>query len=221
MPRANRYILGGRLYHVTHRCHNRAFLLKFQRDRDAYRAMLRARLTPLEVSLFGYCLTSNHVHLLLTAASKEVLAALMQSLAGDFAQAYNIRKKRSGAFWGDRYHATLVESDRHLWNCLRYIDLNMVRAGAVKHPRDWAWCGYHELVGLRTRYRLIDRARLLEAWGDGRDPDALAGSHAEAIDEACYLPGMGSMVWMEPSASKWSSVSLTLRRWVLPESWVS
>ena len=113
----------------------------------------------------------------------------MQSLAGDFAQAYNIRKKRSGAFWGDRYHATLVEGDRHLWNCLRYIDLNMVRAGAVKHPRDWAWCGYHELAGLRTRYRLIDRARLLEAWGDGRDPDGLTGSYADAIDEACRRSG--------------------------------
>jgi putative transposase len=66
MPRANRLRGTGGVFHVTHRCHDRAFLLKFARDRDAYRERLRQHLQHREVSLLDYCLTSNHVHLLIS-----------------------------------------------------------------------------------------------------------------------------------------------------------
>lgn len=184
MPRANRYITKGSNYHLTHRCHDRRFLLKFAKDRDLYRSMLREQVSRHGVSLFGYCITSNHTHLLVNAQSKEQIGRLMQCLEGDFAQAYNIRKKRSGAFWQDRYHATLVDGDEHLWRCLRYIDLNMVRAGVVKHPEAWAWCGYRELLGIRKRYRLLDTDRLLEALGDGVDLERLRRTHGENVTMA-------------------------------------
>ncbi len=87
---------------------------------------------------------------------------MMQTLEGDFASSFNRRKHRSGSFWGDRYHCTMVEDGEHLWNCIQYVDLNMVRAGVVPHPEDWPWCGYQELVGEKTRYRLLDLDRLLE-----------------------------------------------------------
>jgi putative transposase len=90
---------------------------------------------------------------------------MMQKLEGDFAGSFNQRKHRSGAFWEDRYHCTMVEDGEHLWNCIQYIDLNMVRAGVVPHPHDWPWCGYRELVGDRSRYRLLDIDRLLELLG--------------------------------------------------------
>ncbi|MCA1808029.1 MAG: transposase [Lentisphaerae bacterium] len=157
MPRKNRYFTQGRLWHLTHRCHNGDFLLKFGKDRDAYRDLLRARLQGAGVDLYNYCLTANHVHLLVQSDSGMDIPALMKSVAGEFAQAYNRRKRRTGAFWGDRYHATLVDSGKYLWRCLQYIDLNMVRAGRVMHPADWPWCGYHELVGDRKRYCLINR----------------------------------------------------------------
>lgn len=201
MPRANRYITAGRTYHVTHRCHNGAYLLRFAKDRDRYRRLLREQLKKHPVWVFGYCLTSNHVHLLLQADSKAALAGFMQCLAGDFAQAYNLRKKRHGAYWGDRYHATLVDGVRHLRNCIRYIDLNMVRAGVVAHPREWAWCGYHELVGDRKRFRLVDRDRLMEALGDGVDHESFSGSYATAIDEACHRGGLTrEPMWTEAMA---------------------
>jgi putative transposase len=67
---------------------------------------------------------------------------------------------RMHAFWGDNYHATLVDSGEYLWKCLCYIELNMVRCKVVDHPREWPWVGYHEIMGLRQRYRLIDLDRL-------------------------------------------------------------
>ena len=118
MPRANRYILPGVAYHLTHRCHDRSFLLKHGVDRTLYRQMLRERLGRHPVSLLGYCITSNHTHLLLVAQDSEAdIGRFMQSLEGDFAQAYNLRKKtRSGAFWGDRYHAVMVDTGAALQN---------------------------------------------------------------------------------------------------------
>jgi hypothetical protein len=69
----------------------------------------------------------------------------MQLVAGRTAQAYNERKDRHGAFWEDRYHATAVETGEHVARCIVYIDLNMVRAGMVRHPAQWKAGGYHEI----------------------------------------------------------------------------
>jgi len=60
----------------------------------------------------------------------------MQLIAGRTAQEYNQRKKRKGAFWEDRYHATAVDTGDYLSRCMVYIDLNMVRAGVVSLPED-------------------------------------------------------------------------------------
>jgi putative transposase len=81
-------------------------------------------------------------------------------VAGEFARAYNRRKDRTNAFWGDNFHPTLVEGGPYLWRCLCYIELNMVRAGVVSHPEQWQWVGYHEIMGQRQRYRLLDLERL-------------------------------------------------------------
>jgi putative transposase len=55
---------------------------------------------------------------------------------------------------------TVVETGTHFWNCMRYIDLNMVRARVVGHPTEWPWCGYQEISGRRRRYRILDLEEL-------------------------------------------------------------
>ena len=128
--------------------------MSFVRDRNAYLAKLLAHLMVYDVSLLDYCVTSNHVHLLFDAPEREELSGLMREVEGEFAKDYNRRKERTNAFWGDPYHATLVQAGDYLWRCLCYIELNMVRCGAVKHPRDWEWAGYGEIMGVRQRYRI-------------------------------------------------------------------
>lgn len=167
MPRAHRLKVEGGLFHLTHRCHNRAFLLKFARDRDDYRSRMRQKLKQFDVSLLDYCLTCNHVHLLIDAEDRLQVSGFVREVAGEFARAYNKRKARLNAVWGDNFHATLVETGPYLWRCLRYVELNMVRCGVVAHPREWEWLGYHEIVGTRRRYRLLDLDRL--CWRLGTD----------------------------------------------------
>ncbi len=161
MPRANRYIVAGNIYHLTHRCHDRKFLLKFARDRSEYRQRLRQAVVKWDLSLLTYNITSNHVHLIAYADEPDQIAGLMQQSAGEFARSYNRRKDRCGAFWEGRYHATMIDSGEYVWERLKYVELNMVRCRGGGHPRQWEWSGYAELMGWRKRNRLLDLDKLL------------------------------------------------------------
>ncbi len=165
MPRANRYFLPGHIWHITHRCHKKEFLLKFTRDRKRWIAWLFEAKKRYGLCVLNYVVTSNHIHLLVKDTDENVIAKSLQLVAGRTAQEYNQRKKRKGAFWEDRYHATIVSSDSHFIKCLVYIDLNMVRTGIVKHPSTWQHGGYQEIQQLPKRYRIIDIQSLMALVG--------------------------------------------------------
>ena len=166
MPRGNRYFIPGMIWHITHRCHKKEFLLKFARDRSRWLRWLYEAKKRFGLSILNYTVTSNHIHLLIQdTGHRDTLPKSIQLIAGRTAQEYNIRKKRKGAFWEDRYHATAVQSGDHLIRCLVYIDFNMVRAGAVKHPSEWPFCGYNEIQVPPQRYTLIDRKLLMTLLG--------------------------------------------------------
>ncbi|WP_019612701.1 transposase [Thioalkalivibrio sp. AKL7] len=185
MPRANRYFVPGHVWHITHRCHRRDFLLKFQRDRLCWRQWLFESRKRYDLCVLNYIVTSNHIHLLVRDTGRNEIPAAMRLIAGRTAQAYNRRKNRKGAFWEDRYHATAVETGDHLARCLVYIDLNMVRAGAVQHPSEWLVSGYHEIQLPPRRYRIIDREALARALGLPT-LQSLADTHRGWVDDALH-----------------------------------
>jgi len=115
--------------HITHRCQERRYLLRYARDRRAFVKRLWQMKQGHRVDVLSYMATSNHFHLLLWAERPGHASEAMQFLGGVVAQDYNRRKKREGAFWRGRHRATLVQTGPHLCRCLFYIDMNMVRAG--------------------------------------------------------------------------------------------
>jgi hypothetical protein len=130
-------------------------------------------------------ITSNHIHLLVSDnGDEETLPKSLQLIAGRTGQQYNQRKQRTGAFWEDRYHATAVQGDQHLMQCMIYIALNMVRAGVVRHPQEWPYSSYHEMGAPRERYRLIDYAQLMTLFGIDHLRE-LQEAYRERIQEAC------------------------------------
>lgn len=161
MARANRHFIPNCIWHITHRCHKREFLLKFRKDKKNWVNWLFEAKKRYGLSILNYAATSNHIHLLVVDTAENTIPRSIQLLAGRTAREYNIRKKRKGAFWEDRYHATAVQDGHHLLRCLIYIDMNMVRAGVVKHPSGWDYSGYHEIFNPPQRYTLIDYDKLL------------------------------------------------------------
>ncbi len=165
MPKANRYFLPGHIWHITHRCHKQEFLLKFAYDRRAWIRWLFEAKKRYSLCILNYVATSNHIHLLVKDRGDNEIPKSMQLVAGRVAQEFNQRKKRKGAFWEDRYHATAIASGDHFARCLTYMDLNMVRAGAVEDPVDWPESGYAELSQTKQRYHLLDHQVLEELLG--------------------------------------------------------
>jgi len=161
MPRANRHYIPGCVWHITHRCHKKEFLLKFEKDRQRWRYWLYEAKKRYGLCVLNYIVTSNHIHLLVVDTDEGVIGKSLQLIEGRTAQEFNQRKKRKGAFWEDRYHATAVETDEHLAKCIVYIDLNMVRAGVVNHPAEYKLSGYHEIQKPPKRYRIIDNKVLM------------------------------------------------------------
>ena len=145
VARAHRHFLPGHVWHITHRCHEKQFLLKFVRDRKQWLYWLHDARKRFGLSILNYVVTSNHIHLLVCDGDRGEIAQSMQLVAGCTAQQFNNRKSRKGAFWEGRYSATAVQTDSHLARCMVYIDLNMVRAGVVTHPSQWLHGGYREV----------------------------------------------------------------------------
>ena len=133
----------GGIYHVTVRCNNQEFMFKDDEDFKLFLKILLIAKVIYGVSVFGYCLTNNHVHLIVGTPNEANLSRFMQYVNGNFAKAYNRKHGRTGRFWGGRFHSTVIESEEQFFNTLAYVELNMVRCGAVSHPGDWRWSSYH------------------------------------------------------------------------------
>ena len=184
MPRANRYFIPGQIWHITHRCHKQEFLLKFAHTRQRYTYWLYQARKRFDVEILNYIITSNHIHLIVRdSGGREDIPSMIQLVAGRTGQEYNARKKRKGAFWEDRYHATAIESGTYLKRCLLYVDLNMVRAGVVQHPQDWAYGGYREVQGNKRRNTIIDLKALMNAL-EIENVETLRIAHREWLDKA-------------------------------------
>jgi len=137
-----------------------------------------------DLCILNYMVTSNHIHLLVVDNGKrETIPDSMQLMAGRTGQEYNQRKDRKGAFWEDRYHATAVSFDDHLFRCMVYIDMNMVRAGVVDHPKDWPFCGYNEIQSPRQRYSIIDYQTLI-SFLQMKDLEELQESCKNRVEQA-------------------------------------
>jgi putative transposase len=122
MARAKRHYIPGQIWHITQRCHKREFLLKFAKDRRRWLKWLFEARKRYGLVILDYTVTSNHIHLLVADdADRKTIPDSIKLVAGRIGQEFNQRKKRKGAFWEDRYHATAVENGEHLLQCLLYI----------------------------------------------------------------------------------------------------
>jgi len=185
MARANRHFLPGYAWHITHRCHKKEFLLKLVKDRQRLLYWLFQAKKRYGLCILNYIITSNHIHLLVydKGRNPDHIPRSIQLIAGRTGQEYNQRKNRKGAFWEDRYHATAVQDDSHLIKCINYIDLNMVRAGGVDHPRKWKQSGFNEIQNPRKRYGLINYDFLMKLLGFS-DYDSLKTAHNQWVESA-------------------------------------
>lgn len=167
MARLPRLILPGQPHHVILRGNNRQAIFFSDLDRQHLLTVLAEVAAQYSVAIHAYVLMDNHVHLLLTPPAAEALSRMMQALGRRYVGWFNARHQRSGTLWEGRFRAGLIEGERHLMACMRYIELNPVRAGLCAEPAQWAWSSVAQHLGL-ARDALITEHELY--WSLGNTP---------------------------------------------------
>lgn len=142
MPRRARVVLDGVPLHIIQRGNNRGVTFFADDDYSFYLELLRQLCAEHQVHLHAYCLMTNHVHLLVTPVTGSAVSVLMKHLGQCHAQRINRLYKRSGSLWEGRFKSFLVDTERYMLSCYRYIELNPVRAGMVSHPSEYVWSSY-------------------------------------------------------------------------------
>lgn len=142
MPRRARIIIPGVLLHVIQRGNNRQPCFYADKDYQLYLEWLQEYSLNAGCSIHAYVLMTNHVHLLLTPADANSVGALMKGLGQRYVQYINRTYKRSGTLWEGRFRSCIAQEENYLLVCQRYIELNPVRAGIVKHPGEYRWSSY-------------------------------------------------------------------------------
>jgi putative transposase len=146
MPRAPRILIEGGLYHAYNRFARGEEVFSDPEEAIAFLDLLRELKQRDDLQVLAWCLLSNHYHIAVRTSAVP-LSRTMRTLQGGFAKAFNRRWKRSGPLWQSRYQTRLVDSQRYFERLVFYIHLNPVRAGLVKDPLEYVFCGHRELLG--------------------------------------------------------------------------
>ena len=142
-------------------------LLRDDDDRVRYFELLAEEVERSKWTILSWCFMTTHVHLLLRL-EKRSLSSGFHRLQSRYAKAYNRRYRRRGVVWQRRFHTSLVHTDWHLFEAVRYIALNPVRAKMVDAPEDWAWSSYGSLIGVYWEDALVDEDALLGLFARNR-----------------------------------------------------
>ncbi len=143
MARQPRFLLPGYPQHVIQRGNNRNKIFAEDTDYIFYVDTLSEACNRFMCRIHAYVLMTNHVHLLITPETEQGIGNVMQSLGRRYVQYFNFRHRRTGTLWEGRYKASLIDTDKYLLACYRYVELNPVRAGMVDLPAQYRWSSYH------------------------------------------------------------------------------
>ena len=163
MSRLPRVVVAGVPHHVTQRGNGRQVILANDLDRTTYLALLRQYSDLHRVSLLGYGLMSNHVHLIVIPQGAEALAQALQHAHGRYAAYWNARQFSTGHVWQGRFYSCPLD-EGHLWAALRYVELNPVRAGMVESAAAWRWSSAAAHCGLAVPDAMLEMERWRRRW---------------------------------------------------------
>ena len=142
MPRRPRVHLDHVPLHIVQRGHNRDACFFNDDDYRIYLHWLGEALRDTGCQLHAWVLMTNHVHLLLTPERADAVPKLLISLGRRYVQYINRTYGRTGTLWDSRYKSSLIDAEAYLLSCMRYIELNPVRAGMVTDPAHYRWSSY-------------------------------------------------------------------------------
>ena len=184
MPRKARFFVADVPTHVVQRGNNRQAIFFADNDYRVYLGWVGEASERYGCEVHAYALMSNHVHLLVTPQDAVALSRMMQYVGRRYVPYVNHEYGRSGTLWEGRFKASLVQGQRYLFSCYRYIELNPVVAGVVNVPGEYPWSSFRcNALGQENRY-IKAHAEYLSLGSSGEDRrSAYQSLFAEQVDE--------------------------------------
>ena len=200
MPRTPRLDLPGLTLHVIQRGNNRQPCFHRTRDYHYYLHCLGELLGDLDCQLHAYVLMTNHVHLLVTPLRAGAVSSLMQCLGGRYVRFLNASLERTGTLWEGRFKSCPVDRAGYALACMRYIELNPVRAGMVLRADDYPWSSFrgnalgcsdalltpHPAMQELATHPSLQRDRYRQLVIGGLDDDELAAIRLHAARQRAF-----------------------------------
>lgn len=165
MPRRAREKSNSGIYHVMLRGINKQDIFHDEEDKVKFIDTLKKYKEISQYKIYGYCLMSNHIHLLIKEG-KETLSQAMKRIGVSYVYWYNLKYDRYGHLFQDRYKSESVEDEKYLLVVLRYIHQNPIKAGMVEDVADYRWSSYTKYIDQKDD--LIDTGFVLSILGPNR-----------------------------------------------------
>lgn len=142
MARKPRLDLPDFAQHIIQRGNNRHVCFVSEEDFSMYAHHLHRASEKYGVDIHAWVFMTNHVHLLVTPKAAGAVSKMMQSVGRSYVRYFNYTYQRTGTLWEGRFKSCLIDTERYLLECYRYIELNPVRAGMVTDPSKYKWSSY-------------------------------------------------------------------------------
>jgi|SRR5579862_265331 len=182
MARFPRVVVVDIPHHITQRGNARQVILGRDSDRMTYLGLLRQYSKLHRLSLLGYCLMSNHVHLLAVPHRPDSLAQALKQAHGRYAAYWNARQFSNGHVWQGRFYSCPL-GESHLWEALRYVELNPVRAGMVESAAQWRWSSAGVHCGTMAGDPMLEMERWANRWTPTEWVEFLAAESLVEVSE--------------------------------------
>lgn len=157
MPRFPRNYTETSFFHIITQGINKSFIFNNEEDIKYYIKTMYNLTEEQKIKIIGYCIMANHAHMLIQADNLKELSKYMQRLNTRYGIYYNKRYNRVGYVFRDRYKAEGIYSENHLYNCIKYIYDNPVKAGICDKAEEYPYSNYKKIkIELNERYKFID-----------------------------------------------------------------
>jgi putative transposase len=183
MARLPRLVVAGHPHHLVQRGNNGEAIFIDPSDRQLFLQLLAEAAAAEGVAVHAYALLDREAQWLATPNTTQALSRTVQALGRRYVSAFNRRHHRSGTLWEGRFRAGVIESERYLLACMRYVEQAPVIAGLVAAPADWPWSSAAHHLGLRRDPLIVDHPVY---WALGNTPFERELSYRSSLEP---IPG--------------------------------
>ena len=145
MPRNPRKYLNTSYFHLITQGINKSYIFNKSEDIKYYIKIMYELKEYYSIKIIAYCIMNNHAHILTKVEKIEELSKYMQRLNTKYAKYYNKKYNRIGYVFRDRYKSEGIYNEKHLYNCIKYIYNNPVKAGICKEASEYAYSNYKKI----------------------------------------------------------------------------